>query len=145
MAGVDDALFDRLCPAAERVFAGTPVRFAYLFGSRAVGSPRPDSDVDVAVQLDPGVPADRRLALQLRLGSRLTLDAHVGEIDLTLLNDSPLALRGRVVRDRIVIYSVDEPARVFFESLTMRQFADFSRHADELAQAALRDIAAGLR
>lgn len=33
------------------------VRFAYLFGSRAQGRERPDSDIDVAVVLDDGIAA----------------------------------------------------------------------------------------
>jgi uncharacterized protein len=144
MLGMDAGLVDRLTTAAERAFAGTPVRFAYLFGSQATGRTHAHSDVDVAVLLGDQVPRDRYFDLRLALWRRLEDAARV-DIDLVLLNTAPLGLQGRILRDRAVLYSVDEPARVAYESRTAREFADFDRHDQELARHYLEDVAEGLR
>lgn len=88
------------------------VTFALLFGSRVSGRPRPDSDWDVAVYLDPGLDARQRFALRCRLAAELE---DLGPIDLVVLNDATgllgdRALRGEklLVRDRaaLVRYTV---------------------------------------
>jgi hypothetical protein len=89
------------------------------------------------------MPADAVLDLRLRLGADLERRAGVGEIDLVILNDLPLRVRGRAIRERVVIYSRDEALRVRFESLTMREFLDFEIHAEPLDRALLGRIAAG--
>jgi predicted nucleotidyltransferase len=43
--------------AVDRVLAAAGVQFAHLFGSRATGRHRPDSDADIAIM--PGEPLDR--------------------------------------------------------------------------------------
>ncbi len=137
-------LLSRLCAAADEVFAGGPVLFAELYGSQATGRTHAHSDVDVAVFVDPTTPADERFALSLRLAGRLEQAVGVGPFEaLLILNDAPLALAGRVLRDRQVIYSRDEPARVAYESRTFRQFVDFERHAEPMRQARLRSLADG--
>jgi predicted nucleotidyltransferase len=127
-----------------QVFAGTPVVFAYLFGSRVTGSSRPDSDADVAVLLDDSVTATRHLDVRLELSRRLepVLGA---EVDVVVLNDVRLAVAGRVVQQRRVLYSRDEPARVQFESRVMKEYLDFRIHQLPLARQMLEQIAAGER
>lgn len=127
------------------MFAGAPVWFAYLFGSVATGRDRPGSDADVAVYLDPSVASDLLLDVELELGRKLEEAAGAGPIDLVVMNAAPLALLGRILRDRLVIYSRDEPARVRFESRTFREFCDFDLHARELDRQLLRAIAEGRR
>ena len=142
---MDEDLASRLAAAAARVFVGAPVRFAYLFGSHALGAARADSDVDVAVALRPDVPGADHLDHLLDLGGRLQAELGGVEVDLVLLDEAPLPLRGRIVRDGVVIYSVDEPARVEYESRTFREFADYSIWVQPLVHQALADIAAGRR
>lgn len=142
---ISEELVARLKRAAPRAFADTPVRFAYLFGSRAGGRPRPDSDVDVAVYLGgEGDPADE-LGVRLHLARRLAEESGEPDIDLVVLDDAPLPLVGRVLQRRIVIYSRDEPARVRYESLQLRQFLDFQIKAEPLDRLLLAAIAAGRR
>ena len=136
------SLLDRLRAVADEVFAGSPVLFAELYGSQATGRANTRSDVDVAVFVDSSTPADERLDLSLRLAGRLEQALGVGPVEaLLVLNEAPLALAGRVLRDRQVFYSRDEPARVAYESRIFRQFIDFERHAEPLRQAHLRMLA----
>lgn len=127
-----------------QVFADTPVVFAYLVGSRATGSAREDSDVDVAVLLDDSVSTSRYLDVRLDLSGRL--EPVLGsQVDVVVLNAARLAVAGRMVQQRRVLYSRDEPARVRFEARMMTAFLDFRVHQLPLARRMLDQIAAGDR
>lgn len=115
----------RLRATAPGVLAVEPVTVACLFGSHARGEANQLSDVDVAL-LVPDVPPPDRLNLLLRVGARLESAARVGELDVVVLDGSPLTLTGRVVRDGIAIYGTDDPLRLEYESRTFREFVDFS-------------------
>lgn len=140
-----EQIVERLRAASPAAFTGTPVIFAYVFGSTARGDSRPGSDVDVAVYLEAEADAGDSIELMLKLAGKLASASSVGKIEVVSLNVAPLALRGRAVRERAVIYSRDEPARVEFESLTLREFFDFQIHAVPLDQALLRRMAEGHR
>src|SRR5947199_10201057 len=61
------------------------VELAYLFGSYARGRERPESDIDVAIQVSPAA-GDARVTLALLL-DRLGRVAPSDRLDLALLND----------------------------------------------------------
>jgi predicted nucleotidyltransferase len=136
-------LVDALRSAAEAELPAMPVVFAYLYGSRAQGGARPDSDVDVGVLLDPGVTAPESLAS--RAADALTTRSRVGGIEVTVLNDAPIRFLGRVLRSRVVLYSRDEPARVEFESRIGRMADDVEVWAAETDRELLTAIAEGRR
>jgi uncharacterized protein len=122
---------EALRAGAQDVLADAPVTFAYLFGSTATGTARPDSDVEVAVMVDVRVADDERLRLTLRLGNLLEQRLRTA-VDLLALNDAPLRVIGRVLAERVVLYSADEVARVRYET-TMRPLTfDFEHHARAL-------------
>jgi len=95
---------------------------AYLFGSFARGTDRPDSDVDIAILLR-SVPSD---ALD---GARLTVE---GELELALgrrcqlvlLNTAPPDLVHRVLRDGRLLVDRDPAARIAFEVRARNQYFD---------------------
>lgn len=137
-------ILSRVRDAAAEVFGGEPVLFAYLYGSQATGRDHAGSDVDVAVFVADSVPTADRLELSLHLAGRLEEAAEVSPVAaLLVLNDAPLALAGRVLHDRKLVYSIDEPARIRFESRTFRQFHDFELHAEPMRRARLDAIAQG--
>ncbi|MGH8907866.1 MAG: type VII toxin-antitoxin system MntA family adenylyltransferase antitoxin [Egibacteraceae bacterium] len=142
---MDADLVVRLKQAADRAFRDTPVRFAYLFGSRATGRPRPDSDTDVAIHLGGQVDRADELMVALGLIRRLADEARIPDLDFVVLDGAPLPLVGRVLSSRVVIYSADEPARVRYESRQMREFLDFQIKAEPLDRLLLAEIAAGRR
>ena len=142
---MDTALYQSLHDSADRAFTGSPVLFAYLFGSVAAGRNRRGSDIDVAVYLEPSVSPDRFLDFRLSLVGRLAAASGLGDIDLLILNEAPLPVLGRAIQERAVFYSRDEPARVRFESRGLREFFDFEIHARPLDRQFLQDIAEGRR
>ncbi len=140
-AGMD--LLPRLRAAAAEEFEGAGVRFAYLFGSHARGQARPDSDVDVAVHFAGDVSPEEYLERSVLLAGRLTHRSGIGPIDgLVVLNEAPLRLVGRVLRDRIVLFGQDDPVRVDYEMRMGKLAMDFEIHAAPLDRALLATMAA---
>lgn len=121
------------------------MRLAYLFGSVATGRARGGSDVDVAVVLEPSLPTERYVELSLELARRLSAASGVGGIEVVVLNDAPLPLLGRAVRERIVLFCRDEPFRVRFEGKVLKEFFDFQIHAAPMDRELLRATAEGRR
>lgn len=89
------------------------MRFAILFGSRARGTARPDSDVDVAIS-----PAgELSLSDEHALADALERAAGV-PVDLVVLDRASPALRWRVARDGIVLCSSPAHAATRFLAAT---------------------------
>lgn len=137
-------LGDRLRSVAGDVLDGTPVAFAYLFGSQVGGDTTSRSDVDVAVHLG-AEPSDGidQLGLRLRLADALERAVGVGPVEVVVLDDAPLSLRGRVQEQQELIYSADEAARVRYESLTARMYHDFKLREERSARERLEHLAGG--
>lgn len=130
----------RLAPMddVEAILSRAGIQFAYLFGSRAAGTARPESDADVAIM--PG----RELGLleRERLARELVEALGVPDVDLVLLDRVRLELRGRVVQEGRPIYSADEPARVEFHVRTLSEYLDFLPTLRELQTSYLAHVAA---
>jgi predicted nucleotidyltransferase len=115
----------KLRAAAPIVFAGTPVLFAYLYGSYVKALSHPHSDLDVGIYIeDREIKAclDLELSLALRLDERL--DHHV-QSDVRTLNHLPLSVKGRILLEARLIYSRDEAQRVAFETRVRSAYFDF--------------------
>ncbi len=110
----------------RRLAALPEVRLAYLHGSRARGSARPASDVDVAVLVDDRLAATpgRINRTIRRLAGRLSGEIPSGSLDIVLLNTAPALLRHRVLRDGALLHARGETERVRFAIRTMREYQD---------------------
>lgn len=112
------------------------VVFAYLFGSFADG--RPFEDVDVAVFLDPARARGLdTLTVRLDLTGRLEAAAGV-PVDLILLHEADLGLRGTALRGRLLM-SRDEAQRIAYLEETSLALMDMAA----LRRQALRDLLGG--
>ena len=94
----------------------------YLFGSTARGTARGGSDIDVAVLFD--APPARTLS-----GPRFVIEGELeralgAPVDLVVLNDAPVDLRTRVLRDGRLLVDRDPSARIAFEVRTRNEAFD---------------------
>ena len=108
----------------------------YLFGSYGRGTPRPDSDVDIAVlYCDDGVDKPLR-ALELASD----LDRLLGkEVDVVDLRTAPVDLVHRVLRDGVLILDREPQARVRFEVDARNRYFDLQPILDEYRRTGARD------
>jgi hypothetical protein len=110
---------------APTVFEGTPVVFAYLYGSYAKGLSHRFSDVDIGIFVE-GLDTKACLDLELSLALRFdeVLD-HKVQSEVRALNHLPLVVKGTILGDAEVIYSRNEDKRIEFETQVRRAYFDF--------------------
>lgn len=100
------------------------VVFAYLFGGLARGRVSPLSDVDIAIYMVDGTDiVQEKLEILGKLNELLKTD----EVDLVVLNTAPLPLAARIIKNKIILVDKMPFTRHAFESLTIREYFDFSR------------------
>lgn len=97
------------------------VRAAFLFGSHARGTARPDSDVDVGLVVNADAwEASDTLAVVNAAG-----DAGIEWMDAVVLNDAPLVVQFEAVSPNRCIYSRDGFCVGSFVSRVVHMYWDF--------------------
>jgi len=127
------SLRGRLAQALE----GIPsVRLAWLHGSRARGTARRDSDIDVAVLLDDDHAANPTAIKDSiwRLAGALGREVPSDRLDLVFLNAAPALLRHRVVLDGVLLFARSEADCVRFVLRTIREYQDLEPRLREHAR-----------
>lgn len=102
----------------ERLALVPGLQAAYLFGSRAAGTARPDSDVDLALLT--AAPLERLSALTLTAD----LMAELGAVDLVELRRAPLTLAARIVNEGVPVLVPDEQAWLRHKTRTLLDYWD---------------------
>ena len=124
---MNDALPANHIDLLTRRLAALPeVRLAYLHGSRVKGSPRPGSDLDIAILVDDRLaagPGEINRTIR-RLAGRLSGEIPGEALDIVLLNTSPALLRHRVLRDGLLLHARSETERVRFALRAIRDYQD---------------------
>lgn len=114
-----EAISRAVSPLAE-------VRAALLFGSRATGTARSDSDIDIALLLDEAAPsAASNERLRFLIGA-LSRELAADRLDLVILNDAPPALAFRVLKDGLLAFERDPADLHRFRVRTYRLHADYA-------------------
>jgi predicted nucleotidyltransferase len=112
-----------------------------VFGSRASGSARPDSDLDVAILPSPEGVARR--TLQVSVAVALADFAPEGRVDVVLLDEAPELLRHNVLSTGRVVLCRDAQAWRDLRVATMREHGDREWARDLLRNAQRRRLEQG--
>jgi hypothetical protein len=112
---------------------------ALLFGSRARGMARPESDLDVAVELIGG--AARDAAALGGLTARLE-SAVQHTVNLVLLDEAPPGLAYRIYRDGGLLLERDHASLVRRKARAILDYLDFKPVEDLCTEGVLRAAAA---
>lgn len=113
-----------------------------LFGSRAGSSPRPDSDIDVAVLPSASSRTPRR-RLQARVASTLADLAPQGRVDVVFLDEAPELLRHAIFERGKVLVQKDEKRYIEIRVATMREHGDREPYRRLLREAQARRLVSG--
>ncbi len=113
------------------------VVLAYLFGSHARQEANRLSDVDIAILLAGQPSDDACFAARMDIMGLVMRILRVNDVDVAILNQAPLALRYRVVRDGRILFCRDENARVEFTARTVMRYLDFKPVIDVFERAIL--------
>ncbi len=103
--------------------------FAYLFGGLIKDRFNPLSDVDLALYLK-----ERKKFDYLETFRKISKTLETEEIDLIILNNAPLSLAGRILQNRKILVDKVPFLRHRYESLTLREFFDFSIKERDILQ-----------
>lgn len=80
-------------------FKDQPVRRAYLFGSFARGENKPESDLDILVELEPGTGLFKFISIQNQLEIVLKM-----QIDLVSANGLSPKIKPYIDSEKILVY-----------------------------------------
>jgi uncharacterized protein len=107
----------------------------YAFGSRANGTHRGDSDLDIAVLASNRLAAELRWTVQEKVARVLRVN-----IDLVDLRSVPTVMQKEVVATGRVIFGADASVRRAFEGLVLSRYARLNEERREIL---LRVLAEG--
>jgi predicted nucleotidyltransferase len=117
---------ETLIKYATTFFGESPVLFAYLYGSYAIHQAHPFSDLDIAVYIEK--PLATRESMKLEMDLSLEMDKRFPggpSSDVRTINHMPLAVAGSAITEGILIYCIDDDARIDFEMIIRRSYFDF--------------------
>ncbi len=106
------------------LFKSYEILAVYLFGSRADGTAREDSDYDFGVLFDSSSKQGKRLAIIMEIEEKAVkiLDKPV---DIIPLDKVSIEKKFLIISKGILIFSKDEHKRTDFEELAIRDYLDF--------------------
>jgi len=105
------------------VFRRNDILLAYLFGSRARGDAREESDYDFAILFGRAVGVLEEVELAVEAAD--ALDVPADKVDVVSLDRADLYLAFKVVREGELIYARDEETRRRFETRVLIDALDF--------------------
>ena len=100
------------------------IAVAYLFGSVARGQASPLSDIDIAILLQSPQDAAARFSLRLRVTKDIKALVRDRDIDVIVLDDVPLAVSYRVIRDGVVLIGRRLADMASFRNVLVHMYVD---------------------
>jgi predicted nucleotidyltransferase len=117
-----------------------PIVTAYLFGSRARGDFSSISDYDFAVQLDEKFPKHKHIDIKLALIGDLCSFLKSDDVDVVILNEAPLLLKHRVIKDRKILFCRSQLKRIRYETSILIQYLDEKDYEVSFAKGIFQSI-----
>jgi uncharacterized protein YutE (UPF0331/DUF86 family)/predicted nucleotidyltransferase len=113
----------KLSSSLRQAFEKHGVVVAYLFGSRARGTAREDSDYDIAVVFEKPNPTILD-EIELCIEVARSLGVAPEKVDVVALNNADALLKARVLREGVLIYARSEQDKKKWERRTLVEVLD---------------------
>lgn len=110
---------------------GDKVVASYLFGSLAMGTYTPLSDIDIAVIFDRGLPKKVVEELENEIFDGLMKIFKTDEIDLVVLGSAPLSVRYGVLKTAKIVYCSNTEKTVDFQTEVVSKYLDIKPYREE--------------
>ncbi len=117
------------------------VEVAYLFGSKAIGKDGPLSDIDIAVFMKESLNPKERYERKLHLIGEISSILKRNDVNLVVINDSPLLLAFNIIKDGVVLECKEESRRVLLETSIMSRYLDRKFYEDKYVHRHMKRIA----
>lgn len=111
---------------SEELSKEKDILFAYIFGSQATGKTHVESDIDLAVYLEPF--PENTFERRLELIDKISQITGFNKIDLVILNEAPLLLIHSVMQTGKLLFCKDPGKRIRFMAKKLTEALDFDIH-----------------
>ncbi|ADQ05411.1 DNA polymerase beta domain protein region [Caldicellulosiruptor owensensis OL] len=119
---------------------GNKVVVAYLFGSFAMGTYTPLSDIDIAILFDKDLPKEIMEELENDIIDGLVKIFKTDEIDLVVLNHAPLSVRYGVLKTGKIVYCSNIEKTVDFQTDVISKYLDIKPYREEFYREFLKSL-----
>lgn len=104
---------------------GDLILFAYLFGSKALGTDSVTSDTDLAVYVNPKY-QDQWFDIKTNLYLILSRALKTNDLDIVILNQCEnIMLLDRIIADGKILHDTDRQTRLYYEQKILHAAIDF--------------------
>lgn len=123
---IEKIVVSQLGESLSDYFAGRKdISIAFLFGSVARGTSGPLSDLDIAVLLNNQPDKETCLETHLAIMGDIYKLTGIEEVDIVVLNEAPVALSYRVIRDGIILFCANRDTYILYRLKVVNEYLDF--------------------
>ncbi|WPX08429.1 type VII toxin-antitoxin system MntA family adenylyltransferase antitoxin [Anaerocellum danielii] len=119
---------------------GDKVVASYLFGSFALGTYTPLSDIDIAVLFDKDLSKKIMEELENEILDGLMKMFKTDEVDLVVLNSAPLSVRYGVLKTAKIVYCSNIEKTVDFQTEVISKYLDIEPYREEFYKEFLNSL-----
>ncbi|WP_039766014.1 MULTISPECIES: type VII toxin-antitoxin system MntA family adenylyltransferase antitoxin [unclassified Caldicellulosiruptor] len=119
---------------------GNKVVAAYLFGSFALGTYTPLSDIDIAILFDKELSKGIVEELENEILDGLMKMLKTDEIDLVILNHAPLSVRYGVLKTAKMVYCSNIEKTIDFQTEVISKYLDIKPYREEFYREFLKSL-----
>jgi len=119
---------------------GDKIVASYLFGSFAMGTNTPLSDIDIAVLFDKDLSKKIMEELENEILDGLMKMFKTDEIDLVILNHAPLSVRYGVLKTAKMVYCSNIEKTVDFQTEVFSKYLDIKPYREEFYREFLKSL-----
>ncbi|WP_207180779.1 type VII toxin-antitoxin system MntA family adenylyltransferase antitoxin [Anaerocellum diazotrophicum] len=119
---------------------GNKVVAAYFFGSFAMGTYTPLSDIDIAILFDKELSKTIVEELENEILDGLMKMLKTDEIDLVILNHAPLSVRYGVLKTGKIVYCSNTEKMVDFQTEVISKYLDIKPYREEFYREFLKSL-----